>query len=144
MRSFYGEKFTWKIDSTWRSHLSEPGATQFKYVGALFGSRAWYQLVPDQKHMMVVSGLGTFSSTGNAQDNDYATTARTANGTLLITYMPTARTMTVDMTKLARAAVGRWFDPTSGKYLDIAGSPFPNTGMKKIIQPTWKNKDGFA
>jgi len=45
--------------------------------------RAWYALVPDQKHAVVAAGYGDFEAGGNAQDNTYATTARTADGTLV-------------------------------------------------------------
>ena len=32
-----------------------------RHVKSLFSGRAWYNLIPDQDHVMVVSGLGTFS-----------------------------------------------------------------------------------
>jgi len=71
------------------------GAPEMAYVQAVFGPRAWYRFVPDQKHAVVAAGYGDFEAGGNAQDNTYATTARTADGTLVMTYMPTARTITL-------------------------------------------------
>ena len=141
--SFYGNHWIWPLDPAWKSHLDDPGAVQVKYVQGLFLPRAWYALVPDQMNTIVVSGIGTYADTGNAQDNTYATTAATADGTLVMTYMPTARAITVDMSKLAGSAVARWYDPTTGDYTEIAGSPLDNSGMKPFTPPTAKHADGF-
>src|SRR6185369_3379872 len=92
---------------------------------------------------VVTAGFGTFSAGGNAQDNTYATTARTGDGTLVMTYMPTARPVDVDMTKLATAATARWYDPTTGAYTAISGSPFANTGKRTFTPPTAKHADGY-
>ena len=50
-----------------------------------------------------------------------------ADGTLVMTYLPSTQTITVDMSKLASPASARWFDPTDGSYKAIAGSPFANS-----------------
>jgi hypothetical protein len=141
--SLYGNHWIWPLDPAWKSHLNDPGALEVAYLQNLFLPRAWYDLVPDQKNMVVVSGFGTYADTGNAQDNTYATTARTADGSLVMTYMPTARAVTVDMTKLAGSAVGRWYDPAAGVYSAITGSPFANTGMHVFTPPAAKHADGF-
>jgi hypothetical protein len=143
---FYGNH--WEVfgmnDSTWQSNLAgDKGAPQMLYVQALFLPRAWYKLVPDQSNTVVTSGFGTASSTTNAQDNTYATTARTADGTLVMTYMPQARAITVDMTKLAGPAVARWYDPTTGTYTAIAGSPVANSGTKTFTPPSTNHADGY-
>jgi hypothetical protein len=141
--SFYGNKYVWPIDPAWASHMDDPGGVQMKFVQALFLARAWYDLVPDQTHVVVTAGLGTYADTGNAQNNDYATAARTADGTLVMTYMPTARTITVDMTKLAGSATARFYDPTTGAYTAVPGSPLPATGTKTFTPPAAKHADGF-
>ena len=51
---------------------------------ALFTSRPWEELVPDQKHEVVVDGLGEFHGL------DYLAAARTHNGGTVIAYLPTA------------------------------------------------------
>ena len=68
---------------------------------------------------------------------------RTADGALVITYMPTARAVTVDMSRLAAPATARWFDPTTGAYAPIAGSPFANAGMRTFTPAATKHGDGF-
>jgi hypothetical protein len=142
--SFYGQHDVWPLAPAWREHLSDPGAEQMRHVQALFLPRAWYALVPDQDNRVVVSGVGTFSATGNAQDNTYATTARTDDGTLVVTYMPTARAITIDMTKLAAPATARWYDPTTGAYTNIAGSPFASEGRQVFTPPPSPHADGFT
>jgi hypothetical protein len=102
-------------------------------VTALFDSRDWHDLVPDDDHEVVTSGYGSFGSTG------YVTAARTPDGRLVMAYIPStgtgARSLTVDMSELAGQAQGRWYNPTTGAYTDIAGSPFANTGSRTFTTP---------
>src|SRR6266481_523454 len=137
----YGNGYTWPFASGWQSHLDTPGATQFGYVTALFAPRAWYNLIPDTNHVVVTAGFGAFATTGNVNLNDYATAARTADGSLVMMYMPTSRTLTVDMSKLTGPAVAHWYDPANSTYLSIAGSPFANTGTRSFT-PSGNNSDG--
>jgi Putative collagen-binding domain of a collagenase len=44
-------------------------------------------------------------------------------------YMPSAREISVNMSRLAGPATGRWYDPTSGTYRMIAGSPWRIRGF---------------
>ena len=50
-------------------------------------------------------------------------------------YMPNGGTLTVEMSKLAGQAAARWYDPTSGKYLEVHGSPFANSGSRQFSPP---------
>ncbi len=67
---------------------------------------------------------------GGVDSNDYATAARTADGSLVLAYLPTRRTVTIDMTRLSGPIKARWFDPSNGAYTAIAGSPLANTGSR--------------
>ncbi len=151
---FYGNH--WEVfsldNSTWTSKLnSDQGAPQMLYVKSLFEARKWWLLVPDEAHVVVTSGLGTCmassalqgQSNPNAQDNTCATAARTADGALVIAYMPTARGITVDMSKLAATATARWYDPTSGAFTTVAGSPLPNSGTRTFTPPANNHGDGY-
>jgi hypothetical protein len=60
---------------------------------------------------------------------------------LAIVYAPTLRPLTIDLTKLSGPVTARWFDPASGAYIPIAGSPFSNTNSH-IFTPPGKNHDG--
>jgi hypothetical protein len=138
---FYGNGYTWRFVSGWQGQLDTPGAVQMKYLKTLFAAYAWYELIPDQAHAVVVAGYGTFSEFGGVNDNDYATVARRVDGTLVMAYMPSVRTITVDMTQLSGRATARWYDPSDGTYTTIAGSPFVNTGTQQF-RPPGNNSDG--
>jgi len=137
----YGNHYTWQFIPGWQTNLATIGTRQFGYVKALFEPRAWYNLVPDTSHVVVTRGYGTFSSSGSIDANDYATAASTPDGTLVMVYMPTRRTVTVDMSKLSDDAVGWWYDPASGSFIYISGSPFTNSGTRTFTPPG-NNADG--
>jgi len=50
-------------------------------------------------------------------------------------YVPSARTITVDMSQLSGLATARWYDPVVGTFTSIAGSPFINTGSHLFTTP---------
>ncbi len=131
----YGNKYTWQFINGWKQQLDTPGAVQMAYVTALFEPRAWYDLVPDQNHTVVTSGFGTFGA------GDYVTAARTPDGKLVIAYLPSARTLTVDMSKLSGTVTARWYDPAGGTVANISGSPFANAGSRNFTTPG-TNVDG--
>lgn len=106
-----------------------------------FQARAWYKLVPDQDHSVVTAGVGTFSAVGNVSGSDYLTAARAADGSLVVAYMPTARTIVLDMTKLSGPARAQWYDPTNGAYYPVSGSPLPNVGTQ-VFTPPGTNSEG--
>jgi hypothetical protein len=124
-----GEWYVWPFLTGWQASLNYPGAVAMSYLNGLFGSRAWYAMVPDQSHSVVTSGYGTFGQ------DDYVTAEWATNGSTLIAYVPTQRTLSVDMTKLGGAAVAHWFDPAGGMYQLIAGSPFTNSGTQTFTPP---------
>jgi Protein of unknown function (DUF4038)/Putative collagen-binding domain of a collagenase len=125
----YGNKYTWQFIAGWQSQLDTPGAVQMKHVTDLFEPRRWYDLVPDQSNTVVTAGIGTFGGL------DYVTAARTPDGELVMAYVPSARTLTVDMSKLSGPVTARWYDPTVGTFTNISGSPFANTGSHNFTTP---------
>jgi hypothetical protein len=143
----YGSTYTWRLPNgwltRWRSKLDTVGVVQLSYMKALFALRKWYDLIPDQRHTLVTDGYGTPAplGTGAVTTDTYATAARTADGTLAIVYMPTIRTITVDMSQLAGPTSARWYDPTTARYANVTVSPVMNSGHKQFIPPG-KNGDG--
>ncbi len=141
----YGNGYTWPFKPGWKSHLDTPGAAQMVHLKAFFESRPWYDLVPDQTHKTLTGGYGTIITdkdfSGGVDSNDYATAARTGDGALALVYMPTRRTVTVDMTRLNGPAMVRWFDPSNGAYEAIAESPLANKGSRSFTPPG-NNHDG--
>ena len=154
----YGSAYTWRLPSLlsnwrlrlstrrlfgWRSNLDTPGVVQLSYMRNLFAPRRWYDLVPDQAHLVVIDGYGTPAplGTGSVTTDTYLTAARTSDDALVIAYMPTTRTISVAMSALLGPAAARWYDPTTGEYITVGGSPFANAGISQFTPPG-KNHDG--
>ena len=163
----YGSAHTWRLQKEWKSNLDTPGVIQLGYMKNLFASKKWYDLIPDQTHTVVTAGYGRFSclagmalayfgkepsfiervlvrlrkhlAIGSITTSTCATAARTSDGSLVMVYLPTIHTITVDMSKLASMATARWYDPTNGQYVDINGSPFANMESKEFTPPGYNS-----
>lgn len=133
----YGNVNIFRFPKGWETSnwQNSPGILQFGYWSAFFRDRAWYNLIPDQNHSVVTAGYGTFQYCCINANSDYLTAARTPDGKLVIAYMPTLRTITVDMTRLSGMVAARWYDPATGKYISISGSTFLNTGSRQFTPP---------
>jgi hypothetical protein len=140
---FYGNRYTWSFVPGWQAHLDTPGVTQFKIWKTFFESLPWQNLVPDQKHAVVTAGFGSYGNIDRTRvsESDYCTASKTPNGTVVVAYMPTVRTITVNMASLKAPAYGKWFDPTNGTFTAIRGGPFANSGTRQFAPPG-KNASG--
>jgi len=138
---FYGNKYTWSFVPGWESHIDTVGVTQITIWKRFFSSLPWQDLVPDQNHTVVTAGLGTYGTfETRVSQSDYCTAAKTADGSVVIAYLPTARTVTVNMASLKGPARATWFDPTNGTY-KFPGKPIANTGTRQFTPPG-KNREG--
>src|SRR5262249_39656122 len=125
-------------DSSWKNHLNTPGAQQITFMRNLLAARAWYNLVPDQTHAVLTAGYGSLTGTGSA---DYAPAELASDGSCFLAYVPTARTVTVDLTKLAGSQVhAQWYDPTTGGYTEIG--TFARTSKATFTTPSQSHADG--
>ena len=159
----YGSSHTWRFERGWEAKLDTPGVRQLSYMKYLFSRLRWYDLIPDQAHVVVTSGyhgvagfigwLATFfgqssgweargfhyfkrlTGLGSISTNTYASAASTSDGSLVVAYLPTIRPVAVDMSKLAGPARARWYDPANGKYLDAGDLPLPNAGRRWFTPP---------
>jgi hypothetical protein len=137
----YGNKYTWRFAKDWKAHLDTSGSTQIAYATNFFASRRWYDLIPDQQHALVTAGYGVFSRTGNVNDSDYVAAAATLDGSLAIAYVPSDRTLTIDMSKFSGPVRGRWYDPSNDTYTALSDSLLENVGSRDLRTPG-KNSDG--
>lgn len=110
----------WGFQSGWESRLSQTGAIEFTYCLSLFTAYSWWLLVPDTGHSILTNGYESGST--------LASCAWVTDGTLAIIYMPTNRTMTVDMSQFASTITARWYDPTNETFAADAASPLSNSG----------------
>jgi hypothetical protein len=139
---FYGNKYTWTFAPGWESHLDTPGAAQLTIWKKFFCALPWQDLVPDQDHTIVTTGLGTYGTLKTrVSQSDYCTAAKTTDGSFVVVYMPTARTITVNLATLKAPATAQWFDPTDGTYAPIPSGPLANKGTRKFT-PAGKNHEG--
>ena len=100
----------WNVPKNWREVLELPGANSLKHLRTLLESRPWWKLMPDVNNVVAVEGRGAFAT------NDYAVTALAFDGSFALSYQPTKRTLTIDLSKLSGAKVNAsWFNPRTGE-----------------------------
>lgn len=139
---FYGNRYIWSFAPGWESHLDTVGVKQLTIWKNFFSSLPWQDLVPDQAHMIVIAGLGPYGDLQTrVSQSHFCTASGTPDGGFVVAYLPTARTITVNMASLKAPAHARWFDPTNGTYTTIPGDPFVNAGTRQFAPPG-KNGDG--
>ena len=145
---FFGNRDIWEFatgtwwsgfsfgHAPWQKALDSPGTLDMVRLGQFFDSVPWYDLIP--------SGLGGMKKLviqgGNSNEGlDQFTAAATADGRALVAYVPplarASTTIRIDMTALGGVARARWFDPTSGAFAGVSGSPFPNQGNRVFTTP---------
>jgi hypothetical protein len=132
---FFGSD-DWEFHPGWQERLSTPAVTQIRRLRDLFARMPWWQLVPDTRDHLVITGRGTRLVGDEAVDvlqNDYVTAARTPSGRLAVVYVPSRRTITVDRGSLASGVRATWVDPASGArhavpMSDRFTTPGPNQG----------------
>ncbi len=91
----------------WREALDLPGARQMQHVRALFESRPFSKLVPDQS--LIVSGQG--------RGMHHMRAARAHDGSFAFVYVPTGRPVGADLGKIAgERVIANWYDPRDGKW----------------------------
>jgi len=113
----------------WRPQLSHQGSVDMTNAAAVFGARKWWTLVPDTNHTTVTAGFGNFGLPS------YVNAARSADGTLMMAYVPVSATITVNLAQLVGPVNAMWFDPTNGVYTPVAGSPLQATGPRQFTTP---------
>jgi uncharacterized protein DUF4038/collagenase-like protein with putative collagen-binding domain len=138
---FYGNHYTWQFADGWTHNLDTEGSAQLGYLVNLFARRPWFRLVPDLGHRFVTKGYGTFAPNRNVASSDYVTAAATPDGRLAIAYLPEGGTIRVDTRRMAGRVHASWYDPTSGRYTAVEGSPFAARRSLDLTAPD-QNRDG--
>jgi hypothetical protein len=111
----------------WQGQLDSTGSTNLAYVGKLFQSREFQKLVPDQNHTVVTAGYQS--------GNTLATSARTSNGATIISYIPTQRAVTVDMSTISGGGQAQawWYNPRTNTA-SVVGV-YATTGTQNFTPP---------
>jgi hypothetical protein len=132
MGQLMGQADVWRFTpGVWQSKLDTEGASTMIHLRNLLESRAWWTLEPDFGNTFLTSTPGT--GVGRA------VAAVASDRSFALLYSRNIKTLTVDIGSLNGATVrARWYDPTSGTYTDVAGSPFAASGSRDFT-PTGNN-----
>ena len=112
--------------ANWKAQLNSAGSMSMQRFQALFNSRHWQTLVPDTSHTVLTAGYGS--------SGQYVTAAYASDGSSVIAYLPSSRTVTMSGTRLAGASmIAWWFNPTTGAATQIG--TFATTGTQLFTPP---------
>jgi hypothetical protein len=111
----------------WQRELNSEGARTISLVGKVLMSRHFAQLQPDTTHTVMTAGYQS--------GRTYATTARTADGASIIAYIPTRRTVTLNLTQLAGSLARAWWVNPSTAQATLIGD-FPTSGSQAFTTPS--------
>jgi hypothetical protein len=118
----------WSFPANWREILQYPGAGQLGHLIRFFEQHPWWNLLPDLRHQVVVSGYGTYTQ------SDYVTAAVTQDKDLLVAYLPKPGPLTINLSQLKGPLLAvKWFNPRTGDYTD--GGNFASQGLKTLYSP---------
>lgn len=113
----------------WREIINYPGGSrQMRHVATFFEAIPWWQLVPDQRHTVLLSGYGEFMKA------NYVTAAVTDDKQTLVAYLPQPTPVVIDLSQLKGPAFTvRWYDPRTGQY--GKEEIVKNQGVRRFISP---------
>jgi hypothetical protein len=120
----------------WQQALHSRGAQSMTHLHDLLMSLPWWQLTPDPSGNLLTAGM--------ARGNKRAVAARSADRSFALIYLPTRRTITVDLRQLAGPCVSAtWYDPADGRFSPVAGSPFRTSTSRLFGDDLGTNSSGF-
>lgn len=103
--------------------LETAGALRTQHAATLYRSYAWHLLEPKPDTSLVTSLLGSLAGR--------IAPARASDGSFAMIWTPNTTSFTVNLAALAPLSVrARWWDPVTGAYSTVVGSPFLNVGTQ--------------
>lgn len=130
----FGNSPIWYFDGTndypqvprgWRRALAGAGSQSMAHLHELFAQLPWHTLEPDIDGSFLVRGQGY----GHLR----AAAAITRDRSMAVVYLPDNRTVTLDLSKLkGRTIRARWYDPSDGKVLEMAGPTLRADGRERF------------
>ena len=140
----FGNNPIWHFDGpglyaapvTWQQALTSRGAQSMTHLRDLLESIPWWRLKPDVDNALLTDGFGS--------GQERAVAARAADRSFAILYLPSSRSVTVDLRELVGPKViARWYDPANGQFSTVDGSPFAARGPRKFRPKPGSNSSGF-
>lgn len=122
MADFYGSD-DWEFRSGWQDRLHAPGLADVGHVRDVVEGLPWWTWEPDTEGDFITSGRGQAitedDGTTDVLDSDLATAALAPDGSSGLVYVPTARTFTIDDSRLAGSVRAAWVDPSTGSRRSV-------------------------
>jgi hypothetical protein len=109
----------------WRKAMALPSSKQMSCLHDFLATIAWWQLEPATEWIV----------NRPAEYRRRAALARTANATVAVAYLPDKAGVEIALSGFPRPVRARWFDPTSGKFLEGESGGIPNQGDHKFLPP---------
>lgn len=120
----------WPFSAGYSSEFGSNANIGMSRIYNLFAAYPWQTLVPKPDASLVSSALGSTTARICPALGTYS------GGNFAMVLVPTATSPTVVMTNFSQSAVrARWYDPVSGAYTTVSGSPFANTGSQSMTHP---------
>jgi len=120
----------------WKQALGSRGAESMTHLCTLFSPISWWLLEPDFDSKLLIGGHGV--------EEERAVAARAADRSFAIVYLPTRRTITIDLAELAGVTVdASWYDPASGEFVPVEGAPFAREAVITLT-PESRNSAGYS
>jgi hypothetical protein len=130
----FGDKGLYPVKGDWWHHLGSRGAQSMTHLLGLFSGLPWWQLEPDSESRLMVAGHG---------DSEHlAAAAKTQDGRLALIYVPTSRSITIDLAALSAPLQAQWFDPSSGEHLPPAPAAGEGQSSRLTLHSPVKNAAG--
>ncbi|MBE0530355.1 MAG: DUF4038 domain-containing protein [Rhodospirillales bacterium] len=127
----FGNNPIWHFDGpgiydtslTWKQALDSPGARSMGHLAALTKEIDWWHLRPCETGWLLVEGGGLHLSKAVAAMNE--------DRTFALVYVPGRQRLVINLNRFSGSTItGRWYDPTSGRFMPVADSPFPANGYR--------------
>lgn len=125
----------WRWEPNWREVMHARSTAEAPHLLRLLNTLPWWRLVPDAAHEFLTDGRGGWPQA------DYATAALADDGSCGLVYLPTPRTIAVELGKLKATLTARWFDPSNARFQSAADQSLPNEGLGRFTPPE-KNAAG--
>jgi hypothetical protein len=123
----FGAATKWCNTNDWKEELNNSGSVSMDFLQRLFRSRSWQTLVPDFDNRIIISGYGIWET------KDHVSCVLTSDENTMIAYLPSKRSIEVDMSKInGSKARCWWYNPSDGRATEIG---IFSTSGKKTFTP---------